>query len=108
MANRIIAKIHKGDKVKVIAGDSKGTVATVVSVDAAKSKVIVEGVHIVTRHRKPTAMNPEGGIEKFEAPIHISNVMVVDPKTNQPTRIGIRRDGGKKVRVAKKSGQVIK
>ena len=108
MSHRTVLKIHKGDKVRVISGDSKGVEGEVLVVDAANNRVTVKGANIVTRHRKPTAMNPEGGIEKFEAPLNASKVMLVDPKSGKPTRIGIKRDGNKKLRVAKKSGEVIK
>lgn len=108
MAHRTVLKIHTGDKVRVISGDSKGIEGEVLAVNAEKNRVTVKGANIVTRHRKPTAMNPEGGIEKFEAPINASNVMLVDPKSGKPTRIGIKRDGNKKLRIAKKSGETIK
>src|ERR1700759_1061877 len=102
-------KIKKGDLVKVIAGDSKGSQGKVTEVIAAKSRAVVEGVNMVSKHTKPNAANPNGGIVKQEAAIHISNLMLVDPKTGVPTRVGRKKnDAGKLVRVAKKSGEEIK
>ncbi|MCU7557049.1 50S ribosomal protein L24 [Macrococcus capreoli] len=100
--------IKKGDKVIVITGKDKGKTGTVIEALPKKDRVVVEGVNIVKKHQKPTQMNPEGGIVEFEAAIHVSNVMLIDPKTNKPTRVGIKIEDGKKVRVAKKSGEIIK
>jgi large subunit ribosomal protein L24 len=101
--------VRKGDTVKVIAGNSKGKTGVVLSVLAEKNRAIVEGANMVTKHRKPNAANPQGSIEKQEAPIHLSNLMVVDPATGQPTRIGRKLDdNGKLVRYSKKTGGVIK
>ena len=103
-------KIHikKGDMVKVIAGDAKGSQGKVLMVDREKYRAIVEGVNMVSKHSKANAKNPQGGIIKKEAPIHISNLMVVDGKGNA-TRIGRRLgDNGKLVRYSKKSGEEIK
>ncbi len=101
--------IRKGDTVKVIAGDSKGQQGKVLSVSLAKRRVIVEGLNMVSKHTKPNATNTEGGIIKMEAPIHISNVMLIDPKSGKATRIGRKANAeGKLVRVAKKSGEEIK
>ncbi|MFN5705811.1 MAG: 50S ribosomal protein L24 [bacterium] len=101
--------IRKGDTVKVIAGDSKGQQGKVLSVSLAKKRVIVEGLNLVSKHTKPNATNTEGGIVKMEAPIHISNVMLIDPKSGKATRIGLKANAeGKLVRVAKKSGEEIK
>jgi len=107
-----MAKLHikKGDKVKVIAGESKGAEGTVRKVYPEKNRVIVEGNDIkkMSKHTKPSAANPDGGIIKEEAPIHISNVMVLDPKDGTPTRIGRKvSEDGKRVRYAKKSKEVI-
>ena len=99
-------KIKKGDTVKVIAGGSKGKEAKVISVDAKNNKVTVEGVNVVTKHEKPSASNPNGGIVTKEAPIDISNVMLVSD--GKATRVGFKVEDGKKVRVAKKTGKVIK
>ncbi|WP_268034257.1 50S ribosomal protein L24 [Algoriphagus sp. PAP.12] len=100
--------IKTGDTVKVIAGDDKGKTGTVLSVDTAKNRAFVEGVNIVTKHVKPTAAKPQGGIEKKEAPVHISNLMLVDPKTGEATRTGRKAgDNGKLVRYSKKTGEVI-
>ena len=105
-------KIKKGDTVKVIAGSSKGKEAKVISVDHKNNKVVVEGVNVITKHEKPSASNPNGGIVTKEAPIDASNVMVVDG--GQATRVGFnvtRDDNGKvvkKERFAKKTGNVIK
>ncbi len=106
---KIKLNIRKGDLVKVIAGDSKGQQGKVVEVITKTSRVIVEGANMVSKHTKPNAANPNGGINKMEAPIHISNVMIVDPKTGAPTRIGRKRnEEGKVIRIAKKSGEEIK
>ena len=102
-------KIKKGDNVIVIAGNDKGRTGKVLTVIPDKSRVIVEGVSMVSKHTKPNAKNPQGGIVKQEAPIHVSNVALVDPKSGKATRIGFRvKEDGKKVRVAKKSGEEIK
>ncbi len=102
-------KIKKGDIVKVIAGNDKGREGRVLSVDRKTYRAIVEGVNIRTKHSKPTQKNPDGGIIKMEGPIHISNLMLIDPKTSEPTRVGRKRDEkGKLVRYSKKSGEVIK
>ena len=107
-----MSKLHikKGDTVKVIAGNSKGQEGKVIQVITDKSRALVEGVNMVSKHSKPNAANPQGGIVKQEAPIHISNLMVVDPKSGTATRIGRKADTktGKLVRYSKKSGEVIK
>ncbi len=103
-------KIHikKGDIVKVIAGDSKGSQGKVLMVDVEKYRAMVEGVNMVSKHTKANAKNPNGGIVKKEAPIHISNLMVIDAQGNA-TRIGRRKnENGKLVRYSKKSGEEIK
>jgi large subunit ribosomal protein L24 len=100
--------IRKGDTVKVIAGENKGQQGKVLEVIAAKSRVIVERVNLVSKHAKPNAKNTQGGIVKQEAPIHISNVMLVDPASGNPTRVGRKDVDGKLVRYAKKSGEAIK
>src|SRR6195952_4630539 len=102
-------KIRKGDLVKVIAGDSKGTQGKIVEVIVEKGRAIVEGANMVSKHTKPNAANPNGGIVKQEAAIHISNLALVDPKTGNTTRVGRKKnDAGKLVRVSKKSGEEIK
>lgn len=106
-----MAKLHikKGDIVIVNCGDDKGKEGKVLSVDPKKQRAIVEGVNIVSKATKPSAANPQGGIVKKEASIHISNLNVKDPKTGLPTRIGRRKnDEGKSVRYSKKSGEEIK
>src|ERR1700761_602312 len=109
MEKKAKLKIKKGDLVKVIAGDSKGTQGKVVEVLVADNRAIVEGANMVSKHTKPNAATPNGGIVKKEAPIHISNLALVDPKTGKPTRVGRKlNDAGKLVRVAKKSGEEIK
>ncbi len=100
--------IKKGDMVYVLAGEDRGTTGRVLSVDPAKYRAIVEGVNIVTKATKPTAQYPQGGLVKKEAPIHISNLSLIDPKSGKPTRIALKREDGKCVRIAKKSGQEIK
>lgn len=100
-------KIKKGDTVKVIAGDSKGKIGKVLQVLAKENRVIVEGVNVVSRHTRPSNAYPEGGIIKKEAPIHISNVMLVDPETSEATKVGHKIVDGKKVRYAKKTGNVL-
>lgn len=101
--------IKKGDTVMVIAGNSKGHQGKVLKVLVDDNRAVVEGANIVSKATKPNAQNTQGGIVKQEAPIHISNLQVVDPKTGKPTRVG-RREGndGKLVRYAKKSGEEIK
>ncbi|MGM9694959.1 MAG: 50S ribosomal protein L24 [Alloprevotella sp.] len=106
-----MSKLHikKGDTVIVNAGDNKGKTGKVVKVLVSKNRAVVEGVNMVSKSQKPSAKNPQGGIVKVEAPIHISNLNVVDPKTGKATRIGRRLDeNGKLVRYAKKSGEEIK
>ena len=102
-------KIRKGDLVQVIAGDSKGTQGKITEVILATGRAIVEGANLVSKHTKPNAANPNGGIVKQEAAIHISNLALVDTKTGKPTRVGKKLNtAGKLVRVAKKSGEEIK
>ncbi|MBA4165837.1 MAG: 50S ribosomal protein L24 [Erythrobacter sp.] len=101
------AKIKKGDSVVVLSGKDKGLTGTVSKVLPAEGKVVVAGVNVATRHRKPSQANPQGGIVRFEAPMHISKVAVADPKTGKPTRVRFEQQGGKKVRVAVKSGETI-
>ncbi len=102
-------KIRKGDLVQVIAGDSKGKQGKVLEVVLATNRVVVEGANLVSKHTKPNAANPNGGIVKQEAAIHVSNLMVADPKTGKPTRVGKQKNAsGKTIRVAKKSGEEIK
>ncbi|PJJ75268.1 large subunit ribosomal protein L24 [Thermoflavifilum aggregans] len=113
MKKRFKPKFHirKGDQVVVIAGDDKDRTRPrrVLAVYPDKQRVLVEGVNIVTKHTKPSAQNPRGGIVKMEAPIHISNVMLWDSKAGAPTRISRSRDDdGKPVRISKKSGEIIK
>ena len=100
--------IKKGDTVYVNAGNDKGKTGKVLSVDPAKDRAVVEGVNMVSKHTKPNTKQPQGGIIKQEAPIHISNLNLLDPKTNPPTRVGYKMDGDKKIRYAKKSGEEIK
>jgi len=103
-------KLHvkTGDTVKVLSGDDKGKSGKILSVDPTKRRAIVEGINMVTKHVKPTASNPQGGIEKREASLHISNLMLVDPKTGEATRTGRKEDEkGKLVRYSKETGEVI-
>jgi large subunit ribosomal protein L24 len=102
-------RVKKGDEVVVVAGKYKGSKGRVLRVLGGKEgRVIVEGVNIVTKHRKPTRQSQRGGIEKREAPIHVSNVMVADPSSGDPTRVRIQTlDDGRRVRIAVKSGEQI-
>ncbi len=106
-----MSKLHikKNDTVYVLSGEDRGKTGRVLKVLPAKSRAIVEGVNIVTKATKPNAQHPQGGLVKMEAPIHVSNLSLIDPKSGKPTRIGRRRnDEGKLVRYAKKSGEEIK
>jgi large subunit ribosomal protein L24 len=100
--------VKKGDKVMVIAGKDKGKTGVILTSFPKKDRVLVEGVNIIKKHMKPNQANPQGGILSQEAAIHVSNVMLIDPKTGEPTRVGYKVEDGKKVRVAKKSGEIIK
>ena len=101
-------RIKKGDNVIVLAGNDKGKTGKVLSVAPAENRAIVEGVNVVSKHTKPNAKQPQGGIVKQEAGIHVSNVQLIDPAQNKPTRVGYKFVDGKKVRYAKKSGEEIK
>ena len=107
-----MSKLHikKGDTVKVIAGNSKGQEGKVIEMQISKKRALVEGVNMVSKHIKPNAASPQGGIIKQEASIHISNLMLIDPKSGQATRIGRKVDekSGKLTRYSKKTGEVIK
>jgi large subunit ribosomal protein L24 len=102
-------KIRRDDTVTVISGKDRGKTGKVLKVDPKKERVYVEGLNIVKRHQKPSALNPnaQAGVIEREAPIHISNVALVDPKDNKPTRLGIKREDGKRFRVARRSGTQI-
>ena len=100
--------IKKGDTVYVNAGNDKGKTGKVLSVIPAKDRAIVEGINLVSKHTKPNAKQPQGGIIKQEAGIHISNLNLIDPQSGKPTRVGHKFVDGKKVRYAKKSGEEIK
>lgn len=99
--------VKKGDKVMVISGKDKGKTGVILAAFPKKNRVIVEGINIVKKHAKPSQLNPQGGIMDQEAAIHVSNVMPIDPKTGEPTRVGSKTVDGKNVRVAKKSGEVL-
>ena len=103
-------KIHikKGDTVYVNAGNDKGKTGKVLSVIPAKDRAIVEGINLVSKHTKPNAKQPQGGIIKQESGIHISNLQLIDPQSGKPTRVGHKVVDGKKIRYAKKSGEEIK
>lgn len=106
-----MGKLHikKNDTVVVLAGEDKGKTGKVLKVLVEKNRALVEGVNMVSKSTKPSAKNPQGGIVKQEAPIHISNLSLVDPKSGKATRVGIKvAEDGKKVRIAKKSGEEIK
>ena len=106
----IKVKIIKNDIVIVTSGNSKGVKGKVIKVFPKENKAVVEGVNLISKHTKPNAANPQGGIIKQESKIHISNLMLIDPKSGAPTKVGRRRDEktGKLVRFAKKTGEVIK
>jgi len=99
-------KIRSDDEVVVISGKDKGKTGKVLRVDPKKNKVFVEGLNIVKRHMKPSATSPnaQAGVVEKEGPIHISNVMLIDPKDKKPTRVGITREGGSRNRVTRRSG----
>jgi large subunit ribosomal protein L24 len=99
--------VKKGDKVVVISGKDKGKQGTILEAYPKKDRVLVEGVNIVKKHSKPSQVNPQGGIISREAAIHVSNVMPLDPKSGKPTRVGYKIENGKKVRVAKISGETL-
>ncbi|CAM4243604.1 50S ribosomal protein L24 [Weissella hellenica] len=99
--------VKTGDKVKVIAGKDKGKEGVIVKIDADQNRVVVEGVNMVKKHQKPNNQYPQGGIVELEAPIHVSNVQLLDPSTNEPTKVGYKVEDGKKVRFAKKSGKTL-
>jgi len=100
-------KIRKGDKVAVISGKEKGKTGEVLRILREEARVLVQGVRMVKRHTRPSPGNPGGIVEK-EAPIHVSNVALLDPKSGKPTRVGFKiLDGGRKVRVARRSGETI-
>jgi large subunit ribosomal protein L24 len=100
-------KIKSGDVVKVIAGDHKGSEGKILRVIRDKNKAIVEGVNMVSKHTKPSAKSPQGGIVKKEAPMHISNLSLIDPKSKEATKVGFKVEGDKKIRFSKKSNQVL-
>lgn len=101
--------IRKGDTVKVIAGNEKGKEGKILQILTDQRRAIVEGVNFITKHQKPSASKPEGGIQKVEAPVHISNLMLIDPATGKPTRVGRKlNDKGALQRYSKKTGEFIK
>ena len=102
------ARLRKGDRVEVIAGADKGKRGEIMRMLPKENRAVVQGVNIAKRHTKPTGMGQPGGIIEREATIHLSNIMLIDPKTDQPTRVGFRKlDDGRKVRVNRASGQAI-
>ncbi|MBQ9636593.1 MAG: 50S ribosomal protein L24 [Prevotella sp.] len=105
-----MSKLHikKNDTVVVLAGEDKGKTGKVLKVLVEKNRAIVEGVNIISKSAKPSAKHPQGGFVKQEAPVHISNLSLIDPKSGKPTRIGIKREGKNVIRIAKKSGEEIK
>lgn len=101
-------KIKKGDKVVVLTGRNKGASGEVLKVMPAERRVIVQGVNVVKKHKKPTQLDPQGGIQEKELPLHVSNVALADPKSGKATRVGYKTlKDGKKVRVAKASGETL-
>ena len=106
-----MTKLHikKGDTVYVNAGEDKGKTGRVLKVLISKNRAVVEGINMVTKATKPNAKHPQGGLVKMEAPIHVSNLQLLDPKSGKPTRVGYKvNEDGKKVRISKKSGEEIK
>ena len=101
------AKIKKGDKVVILAGKDKGKTGEVLKSMPKDSRVVVAGINVAVRHKKPTQVNPQGGLERREAPLHVSKVAVADPKSGKATRVRFEERDGKKVRVAVKSGELI-
>ena len=101
------AKIRKGDTVVILSGKDKGKTGEVTRSMPKENKVVVSGVNVHARHRKPTQQSPKGGIERKEAPLHVSKVAIADPKSGKPTRVRFEERDGKKVRVAAKSGELI-
>lgn len=99
--------VKKGDKVKVLTGKDRGKEGVILQAYPQKDRVLVEGVNMVKVHAQPSQENPQGGILNVEAPIHVSNVLPIDPKTGEPTRVGYEVRDGKKVRIAKKSGEPL-
>ena len=99
-------KVKKGDKVVVLTGKDKGKTGEIKKAMPDDNKVVVQGVNVQTKHRKPSQTGP-GGLDKIEMPIHVSNVAIVDPKTSKPSRVGFKTVGDRKVRVARRSGEVI-
>jgi len=104
---RIKTKLKKGDLVQVIAGREKGKSGRIIHIDLEKGRVIVEKLNIVKKAKRASAESQKGGIIEIEASLHISNVMLLDTKTNKPTRVGMRFEDGRKIRVAKKSGKAV-
>ena len=102
-----MAKIKKGDTVVILSGKDKGKTGEVTKSLPKDDKVVVAGVNVITRHRKPSQTNPQGGLDRSEAPLHISKVALADPKSGKPTRVRFETKDGKKVRVAVKSGETI-
>ena len=105
-----MSKLHirKGDEVIILAGKNKGDKGKVLKVLVKEQKAIVEGANMVSKSTKPSAKNPQGGIVKQEAPIHISNLSLIDPKSGKATRVSIKHEGKNVIRIAKKSGEEIK
>ncbi|MBO8441363.1 MAG: 50S ribosomal protein L24 [Firmicutes bacterium] len=99
--------LKTGDKVRVIAGKDKGKEGTIKQILSKTNRVVVDGVNKIKKHQKPNDEYPQGGIVDVEAPIHASNVMILDPKTNEPTRIGVKIEKDKKIRVARKTGNKL-
>jgi large subunit ribosomal protein L24 len=100
-------KIKKGDTVVVLSGKDKGKTGVVTRAIPKNDKVVVSGINIATRHKKPSQTDPKGGLERIEAPLHVSNVAIADPKTGKATRVRFETRDGKKVRIAAKSGELI-
>ncbi len=100
-------KVRRDDMVRVISGKDRGKTGRVLRVDSARDRVYVEGVAVRKRHMRPRTMQEQGGVIESEGPIHVSNVMLIDPKSGEPTRVGIKREDGQRKRIARRSGEEI-
>ncbi len=100
-------KVRRDDMVRVISGKDRGKTGRVIRVDPARDRVYVEGVAVRKRHMRPRTMQEQGGVIESEGPVHVSNVMLIDPKSGEPTRVGIKREDGQRKRIARRSGEEL-